>query len=151
MSLFVVPQGFRHFGERGVHRRQATLPLDADPTQVRLAAVDSVTFDEATYSVVATGGVWLVDSVEVAVMPVLLGTGIPLLPPGASTKLVLADQKTLPRSGIVVLSYSVPGGVAPAPPIRFVKPASRAPKKKTSARKTKKPSRRAAASRRRRA
>jgi dihydrofolate reductase len=67
----------------------------------------------------------VVDTVEVAVMPVLLGAGIPLLPPGGATKLVLVDQKTLP-SGIVVLAYSVPGGT-PAPPIRFVK----APKKKT--------------------
>jgi dihydrofolate reductase len=65
----------------------------------------------------------LVDAVEVAVMPVLIGAGVPLLPPGAATKLVLADQKTLPASGIVVLSYSVPGAVGPAPPIRFIKPA----------------------------
>jgi len=63
----------------------------------------------------------LVDTVEVAVIPVILGAGIPLLPPGASTKLVLADQKTLPASGIVALSYSVPGGVGPAPRIRYVK------------------------------
>ncbi len=66
----------------------------------------------------------LVDTVELAVMPVMLGQGIPVLPPGASTELVLADQKTLP-SGIVVLAYSVPGGIAPAPPIRFVKPAKK--------------------------
>ena len=63
----------------------------------------------------------LVDTVEVAVMPVILGVGIPLLPPGASTELVLADQKTLPRSGIVALSYSIPGGVGPAPRIRYIK------------------------------
>jgi dihydrofolate reductase len=49
----------------------------------------------------------LVDSVEVAVMPVLLGSGIPLLPPGTPAKLALADQKILPASGIVVLSYGV--------------------------------------------
>jgi dihydrofolate reductase len=94
----------------------------------------------------------LVDSVEVAVIPVLLGSGIPLLPPGASTKLVLVDQKTLPRSGIVVMSYTVPGGVGPAPPIRFVKskpPASK--KKKKTPKKTKRPARRPAKSRRRRA
>jgi dihydrofolate reductase len=65
----------------------------------------------------------LVDTVEVAVVPVLLGAGIPLLPPGAVTKLTLADQKTLPASGIVALSYSVPGGVGPAPRIRYLKPA----------------------------
>jgi dihydrofolate reductase len=65
-------------------------------------------------------GAGLVDTVEVAVMPVLLGTGIPLLPPGASTRLVLADKKILPKSGIVMLAYSVPGGV-PAPRIRYIK------------------------------
>ena len=69
----------------------------------------------------------LVDTVEVAVVPVLLGAGVPLLPPGASTKLVLADQKTLP-SGIVALSYSVPGGAGPAPRIRYVKAAKKSAK-----------------------
>ena len=63
----------------------------------------------------------LVDTVEVAVVPVLLGAGVPLLPPGAATKLVLADQKTLPASGIVALAYAVPGGVGPAPRIRYIK------------------------------
>jgi dihydrofolate reductase len=65
----------------------------------------------------------LVDTVEVAVVPVLLGAGIPLVAPGAATKLALADRKTLPASGIVALSYSVPGGVGPAPRIRYVKAA----------------------------
>ena len=63
----------------------------------------------------------LVDTVEVAVIPVLLGSGVPILPPGASTKLVLADQKTLPKSGIIALAYSVPGGVGPAPTIGYIK------------------------------
>jgi dihydrofolate reductase len=62
----------------------------------------------------------LVDTVEVAVMPVLLGSGIPLLSPGATTKLVLASQKKLPASGIVMLSYAVPGR-AGAVPIRYIK------------------------------
>ena len=35
----------------------------------------------------------LVDTVEVAVIPVLLGDGIPLLPPGATVKLILSDQQ----------------------------------------------------------
>ena len=74
----------------------------------------------------------LVDTVEVAVVPVLLGAGIPLLPPGAATKLKLADQKTLPVSGIVALSYSVPGGVGPAPRIRYIKAAKARVKKRTS-------------------
>ena len=63
----------------------------------------------------------LVDTVEVAVVPVLLGSGIPLLSPGESTKLILSDQKTLPNSGIVVLSYSLPGGTGPKPRIKYIK------------------------------
>jgi dihydrofolate reductase len=73
----------------------------------------------------------LVDTVEVAVMPVLLGAGIPLLPPGTATKLVLADQKILPASGIVVLAYSVPEGAGPAPRIRYIKTIKRRGKKNT--------------------
>ena len=70
----------------------------------------------------------LVDTVEVAVVPVLLGAGVPLLPPGTSTKLVLSDQRTLPTSGIVALAYAVPGGVGPAPTIRYIR--ATAPAKK---------------------
>jgi dihydrofolate reductase len=62
----------------------------------------------------------LVDTVEVAVMPVLLGEGIPLLPAGARARLVLSDLKKLP-SGIVVLAYSVKGTKAAAPRIRYMK------------------------------
>jgi dihydrofolate reductase len=65
----------------------------------------------------------LVDSVEVAVIPVLLGEGIPLLPPGSRTKLRLVDQKILPASGIVVLSYAVPGSAGPPARIAYIKPA----------------------------
>lgn len=83
-----------------------------------------------------TAGV--VDTVEVAVMPVLLGSGIPLLPPGATAKLKLADQKTLPASGIVVLAYSILGGAGPAPRVRYVKPAKARSKKTAAARSKKK-------------
>ena len=84
----------------------------------------------------------LVDSVEVAVIPVLLGAGIPLLPPGSRTKLRLVDQKILPASGIVVLSYAVPGSAGPPARIRYIKakPAAKkktrglSPKKRTAAR-----------------
>jgi dihydrofolate reductase len=76
----------------------------------------------------------LVDTVELAVMPVLLGSGVPLLPPGRRTKLVLADQKRLPASGIVVLSYSVPGGAGPAPRIGYIKTRRPRPRKKKSSR-----------------
>ena len=81
----------------------------------------------------------LVDTVEVAVIPVLLGAGVPLLPSGASTKLVLADQKILPASGIVVLAYSVPGGVGPAPRIRHIRPAKTRAKTGASTGKRSKP------------
>jgi dihydrofolate reductase len=50
----------------------------------------------------------LVDTVEIAVVPVLLGGGIPLLPPPAKrAKLVLTGHRVYERSGIVLLEYSV--------------------------------------------
>jgi dihydrofolate reductase len=64
----------------------------------------------------------LVVTVEVAIIPVILGDGIPLLQPGGKTKLVLTDLKRLPQSGTVCLSYAIPGGVGPPPRIRFVRP-----------------------------
>ena len=63
----------------------------------------------------------LVDTVEIAVNPVLLGEGIPLLPPGSRATLTLSDHKVLPKSGIVALAYSVKGGVSPAPRITYIK------------------------------
>lgn len=48
----------------------------------------------------------LVDTVEVAVMPVMLGSGVPMLPEGKRRSLHLDASKTLP-SGIVMLDYSV--------------------------------------------
>jgi dihydrofolate reductase len=74
----------------------------------------------------------LVDSVEVAVMPVLLGSGVPLVTEGRATKLVLADRKTLPASGIVLLSYSVAGAAGSAPRIRYVNTTKPKPRKKIS-------------------
>ena len=64
----------------------------------------------------------LVDTVEVAVMPVLLGSGTPLLPPGASTRLVLGGHTVLPSTGIVVLSYALPGANGAAAGISYIKP-----------------------------
>jgi dihydrofolate reductase len=51
----------------------------------------------------------LVDAVEVSVIPVLLGEGIPLLPPKRSSerfKLTLASSRTF-KTGIVSLDYAV--------------------------------------------
>jgi len=49
----------------------------------------------------------LVDTVEVAIMPILLGEGIALLPPPArQTKLKLTGHKVY-KTGIVALEYSV--------------------------------------------
>jgi dihydrofolate reductase len=63
----------------------------------------------------------LVDTVEPAVIPVLLGSGVPFVGPGPNVKLRLADQQTLPASGIIALSYSVVGSPEPAPSIGYVK------------------------------
>ena len=63
----------------------------------------------------------VVDSVEVAVMPVLLGSGVPLVPSGPRATLTLADRKVLPSSGIVMLAYSVKDSKAKPPRIKHVK------------------------------
>lgn len=63
----------------------------------------------------------VVDTVEIAVIPVLLGSGVPLVPAGAHARLTLADHKVLPASGITVLAYQVAGSTAPAPRIEYVK------------------------------
>jgi dihydrofolate reductase len=50
----------------------------------------------------------LVDTVEIAVIPVLLGGGIPLLPsPTGRAKLKLTGHRVYKKSGIVLLEYAV--------------------------------------------
>jgi dihydrofolate reductase len=49
----------------------------------------------------------LVDTVEVGVFPVLLGGGIPLLPPGHRAKLKLTGHKVYPKTGTLGLDYAV--------------------------------------------
>ena len=50
----------------------------------------------------------LVDSVEVAIMPVLLGGGVPLLPPPATVaKLRLVHHQVYEKTGTVLLEYQV--------------------------------------------
>lgn len=50
----------------------------------------------------------LVDTVEIAVIPILLGEGIPLLPPPTKRiRLTLTSQKVYKKTGIVSLVYDV--------------------------------------------
>ncbi len=49
----------------------------------------------------------LVDMVEVSIMPVVLGTGIPLLPPPANQARLKLVSHRIYRSGIVSLAYEV--------------------------------------------
>lgn len=48
----------------------------------------------------------LVDGIDIAVVPVLLGSGVPLVPEGQRCKLKLIESNTRP-SGIVMLKYEV--------------------------------------------
>ena len=70
-------------------------------------------------------GAGLVDAVDVAVVPVLLGGGIPLLPPEAKrAKLKLTGHKVYEKTGTVSLEYAVSHGAGrPEPKAR------RAPKR----------------------
>jgi dihydrofolate reductase len=53
----------------------------------------------------------LVDTVEVAVVPVLLGGGIPLLPPGGRrARLELIGHKVYAKTGTVSLEYAIKPG-----------------------------------------
>lgn len=49
----------------------------------------------------------LVDTVEVAVIPILLGSGIPLLPPGVPARLKLSGHRAYNKTGTVSLEYAV--------------------------------------------
>lgn len=49
----------------------------------------------------------LVDTVELAVSPILLSQGVPLLPEGSQCKLRLTECQTLSKSGILMLTYEV--------------------------------------------
>ncbi|HEX3158278.1 MAG TPA: dihydrofolate reductase family protein [Gemmatimonadaceae bacterium] len=54
-----------------------------------------------------------VDAVEIALIPVLLGAGIPMLPPPASlARLRLTESRTLEKTGTVMLQYAVERGDA---------------------------------------
>ena len=92
----------------------------ADMTVVRddpVALADRLRHEEGSGEIWLFGGGQLfatllagrqVDSVEVTVVPVLLGAGVPLLAPGAGrTALTLVHSQVYP-SGIVSLNYTVP-------------------------------------------
>ena len=50
----------------------------------------------------------LVDTVEIALVPMLLGAGLPLLPaPASRAGLTLTGQRHYPQSGIMLLEYGV--------------------------------------------
>jgi dihydrofolate reductase len=50
----------------------------------------------------------LVDTVEIAIIPVILGEGIPLLPaPAKGSRLKLTGHKVYSKSGIVLLEYAL--------------------------------------------
>ena len=49
----------------------------------------------------------LVDGVEIAIVPVLLGGGLPLYPhPASQAKLKLTSHRVYPKTGIVLLEYA---------------------------------------------
>ena len=92
----------------------------ADMTVVRddpVALADRLRHEEGSGEIWLFGGGQLfatllagrqVDSVEVTVVPVLLGAGVPLLAPGAGrTALTLVRSQVYP-SGMVSLNYTVP-------------------------------------------
>jgi dihydrofolate reductase len=70
----------------------------------------------------------LVDTIEVAVMPVLLTVGVPLLAPGGLARLVLSDHRILRETGIVLLSYRLERVEGTGPRIGYVKAEARATK-----------------------
>jgi dihydrofolate reductase len=56
-------------------------------------------------------GAGLVDGVDTAIVPVLLGGGIPLLPsPAERARLTLTNQRVYQKSGIVALEYQAVRG-----------------------------------------
>ena len=49
----------------------------------------------------------LVDTVEVAIIPVLLGEGVPLVPPPVKQNKLKLTKHTVYKTGIVSLEYSI--------------------------------------------
>ena len=51
----------------------------------------------------------VVDTVEIAVLPIMLGAGIPLMPPGGRVALQLTRHQLYPKTGTMLLEYDVRG------------------------------------------
>ena len=89
---------------------QVTVSADAERVVAELRATPGKDISlfgggELFRSLLAAG---LVDRVEVGLIPVLLGGGIPLLPPPAArTTLKLRKQQTYEKTGVVGLEYDI--------------------------------------------
>ncbi|MFT4112635.1 dihydrofolate reductase family protein [Silvibacterium sp.] len=114
--------GFEQFGTQGSKIVVASQTLRANDAP-NIAIISHLTRDAvAGLRAQSKKDIWLfggghlfrsllklhaVDSIEVAIIPVLLGTGVPLLPAGhEQTTLELLDHKSH-RSGRVLLNYAV--------------------------------------------
>ena len=101
--------------------------LAAAPAGTILVAGDPVPVVRALRAEAGSGEIWLfggsalfrsllaaglVDRVEVTVVPVLLGAGIPLMGPGAPEPRLRLEGLTRYPSGMVGLHYTVPGAAS---------------------------------------
>ena len=95
--------------------KQADYPrlrIESDPVQLVTELRDKPGKDIAIFgggelfrSLLAVG---LVDRIEMSLIPVLLGGGIPLLPPPAGrAKLVLRNQRAYAKTGTISLEYDI--------------------------------------------
>jgi dihydrofolate reductase len=91
---------------------------------------DTAVMGRKTFEVLGAGGDGPLPGLDVIVfsrtLPDAQRAGVritresPLMPPRTTLKLKLVDEKALSESGIVMLSYAVPGGTPP-PPIRYIR------------------------------
>jgi dihydrofolate reductase len=63
----------------------------------------------------------LIDSIDVAIMPIVLGTGTKLFETALPTQLLLVDRAILQKSGIAVIRYAVADGEVMIPRISYVR------------------------------
>jgi len=63
----------------------------------------------------------LIDSIDIAIMPVVLGKGTKLFETGLPANFVLTDHVALENSGVVILRYAADDRLNGMPPITYVK------------------------------